>query len=340
MNDIHCRIEGCAGRVTLNRPQALNALTHDMCLALEAALLDWRDDPAVRHVVIDGAGDRAFCAGGDITRLYQAGLDGDAEYVRRFWRDEYRLNALIHAYPKPYIAIMHGFVMGGGVGIAAHGSHRIVTDSTRLAMPECGIGLVPDVGGSLLLAQAPGHLGECLGLTGHRMQAGDSIHAGFADYYVPAEAVAGLVTALTGDADIETVIAAAASSLPDSALAMHQSAIDAVFGSDDVAVIMAALGADATVTAHFGRMAAGMAAGSPIALAATLALVRAVREDPTIETALDMEYRFTHRALTATDFIEGIRAAVIDKDHAPRWRFEDVDAVPSDLVESLLVPLD
>ena len=142
MSDIHCRIEGCAGRVTLNRPQALNALTHDMCLTLEAALLAWRDDPAVSHVVVDGAGDRAFCAGGDITRLYQAGLDRDAEYGRRFWRDEYRLNALIHAYPKPYIAIMHGFVMGGGVGVAAHGSHRIVTDSTRLAMPECGICLL------------------------------------------------------------------------------------------------------------------------------------------------------------------------------------------------------
>ena len=115
MSDIHCRIEGCAGRVTLNRPQVLNALTHDMCLTLEAALLAWRDDPAVSHVVVDGAGARAFCAGGDITRLYQAGLDRDAEYGRRFWRDEYRLNALIHAYPKPYIAIMHGFVMGGGV---------------------------------------------------------------------------------------------------------------------------------------------------------------------------------------------------------------------------------
>lgn len=340
MSDIHCRIEGCAGRVTLNRPQALNALTHDMCLTLEAALLAWRDDPAVSHVVVDGAGDRAFCAGGDITRLYQAGLDRDAEYGRRFWRDEYRLNALIHAYPKPYIAIMHGFVMGGGVGVAAHGSHRIVTDSTRLAMPECGIGLVPDVGGSLLLARAPGHLGECLGLTGHRMQAADCIHAGFADHYVAPDRIAELVTALTGGRDVAAVIAAVSEMPGDSVLASHQPAIDSVFGGADVPAIMAALDADETLANSFGRMAAGLAAGSPIALAATLVLVRAVRRDPTMETALDLEYRFTHRSFAETDFIEGIRAAVIDKDHKPAWRHDHVADVPPALVNALLAPLD
>lgn len=350
MSDIQCRIDGRAGRVTLNRPQALNALTHDMCLDLERALLAWRDDPQVGHVVIDGAGARAFCAGGDITRLYEAGLEHDAEYGRRFWRDEYRLNALIHDYPKPYIAIMHGFVMGGGVGVAAHGSHRIVTDTTRLAMPECGIGLVPDVGGSLLLAQAPGYLGECLGLTGHRMTAADSLYAGFADAYVPEDRIAALISDLVASnvANVEdavgehiaAIIARHAESAGDSMLAAHIDDINAVFGASDVITIRSRLDAHDVLSAAFPRMAGGMAAGSPIALAATAALVQAVRAAPTMETALDMEYRFTHRWLESTDFIEGIRAAVIDKDHAPRWRHDDVAAVPAALIEGLLAPLD
>ena len=342
MSDIQCRIDGRAGRITLNRPKALNALTHDMCLELERALLAWRDDPQVDHVVIDGAGDRAFCAGGDITRLYQAGLDEDAEYGRRFWRDEYRLNALIHEYPKPYIAIMHGFVMGGGVGVAAHGSHRIVTDSTRLAMPECGIGLVPDVGGSLLLARAPGHLGECLGLTGHRMTAADSLYAGFADAYVPEDRLGALISDLVAsdDADVWVIIARHAQPAGDSMLAAHMDDINAVFGGHDVIAIRSQLDAHNALLATFPRMAGGMAAGSPIALAATVALVRAVRDAPTMETALDMEYRFTHRWLASTDFVEGVRAAVIDKDHAPRWRHDDVAAVPPALIVDLLAPLD
>ena len=184
--------------------------------------------------------------------------------------------------------------MGGGVGVAAHGSHRIVTDSTRLAMPECGIGLVPDVGGSLLLARAPGHLGECLGLTGHRMQAADCIHAGFADHYVAPDRIAELVTALTGDRDVAAVIAAVSEMPGDSALASYQPAIDSVFGGTDVPAIMAALDADETLANSFDRMAVGLAAGSPIALAATLALVRAVRRDPTMETALDLELSLIH----------------------------------------------
>ncbi len=342
MSDIQCRIDGRAGRITLNRPKALNALTHDMCLELERALLAWRDDPQVDHLVIDGAGDRAFCAGGDITRLYQAGLDEDAEYGRRFWRDEYRLNALIHEYPKPYIAIMHGFVMGGGVGVAAHGSHRIVTDSTRLAMPECGIGLVPDVGGSLLLARAPGHLGECLGLTGHRMTAADSLYAGFADAYVPEDRLGALISDLVAsdDADVWVIIAGHAQPAGDSMLSAHMDDINAVFGGHDVIAIRSQLDANDALLTTLPRMAGGMAAGSPIALAATVALVRAVRDAPTIETALDMEYRFTHRWLASTDFVEGVRAAVIDKDHAPRWRHDDVAAVPPALIADLLAPLD
>jgi len=154
-DDIHIRTEGRAGRITLTRPKSLNALSYEMCLAIERALDAWRDDDAVALVLIDAEGDKAFCAGGDVQQLYEKGRAGDYTFGRRFWADEYRLNAKIAEYPKPYVALMQGFVMGGGVGISCHGSHRIVCDTTRIAMPECSIGLVPDVGGSLLLARAP-----------------------------------------------------------------------------------------------------------------------------------------------------------------------------------------
>ena len=187
MTDIETRIEGRAGRITLTRPAALNALDHGMCLAAEAALDAWAGDPAVALVLIDGAGDRAFCAGGDIAEIHRQGLAGDYDSGRAFWRDEYRLNAKIAGYPKPVVSFLHGFVMGGGVGLGGHCSHRVVCESTRIAMPECGIGFVPDVGGSLLLARAPGRLGDYLALTADRMGPGDALHAGFADLFVPAQ---------------------------------------------------------------------------------------------------------------------------------------------------------
>lgn len=338
--DIHCRIEGRAGCITLNRPKALNALTHDMCLEMEAALLAWVDDTAVAHVIIDAAGERAFCAGGDISRLFAAGKAGDDESARRFWRDEYRLNALIDGYPKPYIAVMHGFVMGGGVGLSAHGSHRIVTDSTRIAMPECAIGLVPDVGGSLLLARAPGRLGECLGLTGYRMRAADAIYAGFADYYVPEAALSELVAVLCEADDIETAIRTASSDDGGSVLAANAAAIDAVFSGDDVAVMIGALAEHDGLNAALPRLLTSMQTASPLAMAATAAVIAAVRLAPNIKTALEMEFRFTSRSMKDSDFLEGIRAAIIDKDHAPKWRHSSVDDVPPELVAALLAPLE
>ncbi|MBT4871875.1 MAG: enoyl-CoA hydratase/isomerase family protein, partial [Marinovum sp.] len=165
MNDIHIRMTGRAGRITLQRPDALNAMTYEMCTAMEAALIDWQTNDAVDLVIIDALGTRAFCAGGDIADLYQSGLDKNYAFGQKFWADEYRLNSLIAGYPKPFIALMQGFTMGGGVGISCHGSHRIVGETSQIAMPECGIGLVPDVGGSYILSRAPGYLGEYLGLT-------------------------------------------------------------------------------------------------------------------------------------------------------------------------------
>ncbi|KAG1715493.1 3-hydroxyisobutyryl-CoA hydrolase, mitochondrial [Nymphon striatum] len=179
MNDVIIKTTGPAGRITMNRPSALNAMTYDMCMAIDAALRTWRDDPAIKLVVIDAAGDKAFCAGGDIAELYDNGTKGNFAYGQKFWRDEYRLNLMLHEYPKPVVSFLQGFTMGGGVGVGCHGSHRIVGDTSQIAMPECGIGLVPDVGGSFLLARAPGRLGEYLGLTTARMNADDAIHVGF-----------------------------------------------------------------------------------------------------------------------------------------------------------------
>ena len=188
--DIYVRRDGSAGRITLNRPEALNALTYDMCLAIEKALDEWREEPGVRLAIIEGEGERAFCSGGDIAEMYKAGTAGDYEYGRRFWRDEYRLNAKIAEWPKPVVSFLQGYTMGGGVGVGCHGSHRVVCESSRIAMPECGIGLVPDVGGSLILARAPGRLGEYLATTAARMGPADAIAAGFADMFVPRGAMA------------------------------------------------------------------------------------------------------------------------------------------------------
>ena len=181
MDDLIIRTDRRAGRITFNRPQALNALSHDMALAIHAALNDWRDNPQVDLVIIDAVGDKAFCAGGDIAAVYHAGRAGDHAVGAQFFFDEYRMNAAIAEYPKPIVAFMQGFVMGGGVGVGGHASHRIVGDTTQIAMPESGIGLIPDVGGTYLLSRAPGRLGEYIGLTASRMGPGDAIHAGFAD---------------------------------------------------------------------------------------------------------------------------------------------------------------
>ena len=336
MSDVLIRIEGRAGRVTLNRPKALNALTWDMCLAIEEALDAWRDDPDVALVVIDGAGDRAFCAGGDIADIYRTISEGDFDYGRRFWADEYRLNAKIAGYPKPYIAFMQGYTMGGGVGVSCHGSHRIVGDTSRIAMPECGIGLVPDVGGSLLLAHAPGRTGEYLGLTTTRMGPGDAIFAGFADSIVPEADWPDLIATLerTGDAG---VIADAACPPPEAPLVTQQAAIARHFGAATLAEVWQGLASDNSDFAATARTA--LARVSPLSAAVTLDLVRRVRADPTMANALTLERRVTWRAAEHGDLVEGIRTTIIDKDDAPRWRHAAPDRVTADEVAAMLAPL-
>lgn len=324
MSEVLIRKDGRAGRITLNRPQALNALNRDMARAIDAVLVAWRDDPEVALVIIDAEGTRAFCAGGDIAAVYRAALQGDHQSGRDFFRDEYRMNARIAGFPKPVVALMQGFVMGGGVGIGGHASQRIVGDSTQIAMPEAGIGLIPDVGGSWLLGHAPGRCGEYLGLTAARMGAGDALYTGFADHYLPEAEWPALIARLaeTGDPSVIRPEPAPPASLEGKDLS--------AFGGDSPAAIIAAL-----ETAGAEDMLEPLRRNSPLSMAATLALVRAARGDASVRDSLAREFRFTARASAESDFVEGVRAQIIDKDRNPRWT---ADASPAH-VRALLAPL-
>lgn len=324
MSDISIRQDGKAGRITLTRPDALNALSWDMCRAIEAALDNWTNDASIELLIIDAEGEKAFCAGGDIRDMYEHGKRGDFEFGNRFWRDEYRMNAKLFNFPKPVVSFMQGFTMGGGVGIGCHGSHRIVCENSKISMPEAAIGLVPDVGGSLILSRAPGRIGEYLGLTGDRMDAADAIFAGFADYYIPQNDWNSLIETLcsTGDWD---VIDPHAQSIPPSRLAAWQADIDAVFGGETLGDIWRAM-PDVLPDAlsHAQKL---IERNSPLSLFATLQLIHKVRMSDKIEHALMHEFRFTSRAMELGDFLEGIRAKVIDRDNAPKWRHDTWDDV-------------
>lgn len=336
MPDVLIRKKGRAGRITLNRPKALNALSYDMCLAIEAALDQWRDDDQVALVLIDAAGDKAFCAGGDIQEMYGTGRNGDYSYGRKFWADEYRLNAKIADYRKPYVALMQGFTMGGGVGVSCHGSHRVVGDSSRIAMPECGIGLVPDVGGSLLLAHAPGHLGEYLALTATRMSAEDAIYAGFADAYVPELLWMALAEDLQDSGDV-SVITKYAKPATTSPLHATEADINRLFSGKTLTDITDALECDHT---EFAKTALkSITRNSPLSMAVTVEMLHRLRKGGDIHTALVQEYRYTYRAMERGDFLEGIRAAIIDKDRNPRWRHPSIKAVAAAEVSEILAPL-
>lgn len=336
MNDIDIRQAGRVGRITLTRPGALNALTYDMITTIDAALKDWGSDDGVAMLVIDAEGDKAFCAGGDIAEMYATGTAGDYAYGRKFWRDEYRMNARLFEFPKPVASFLQGFTMGGGVGLGCHGSHRVVCENSQIAMPECGIGLVPDVGGSLLLARAPGRLGEYLGTTGSRMDPGDAILAGFADYFVPQHAWPALIDQLEATGDW-TLIDAAATQSPDGRLEGMRKEIDAHFAGETLGDILRSLRADQ------GDFAAAalkkLTRNSPLAMACAVELCHRLRGPKAeIRKALGHEYRFTHRAMEHADFLEGIRAAIIDKDRNPTWRHE-IGAVSDINVAQMLLPL-
>lgn len=336
MSDIDIRIKGQAGRITLTREKALNALSYEMCMAIDAAMRRWATDDAVKLVVIDAAGDKAFCAGGDIAELYETGTKGNYAYGQTFWRDEYRLNAIIFEYPKPVVSFLQGFTMGGGVGIGCHGTHRVVGDSSQIAMPEVGIGLIPDVGGTLMLALAPGRLGEYLGSTAGRMRAADAIYAGFADLYIPEAQWPALITQLEQAGD-PGILEAAASPAPDGTLEAQQAEIDRSFDGEALGDILSTLRGSESAFAQKALKTLGR--NSPLAMACTIELLHRLRgSNLSIRKALEHEYRFTHRAMEKGDFLEGIRAQIIDKDRQPKWLYADQN-VPASAVSQMLMPL-
>lgn len=342
--DIVFARRGRLGLVTLNRPKALNALTHGMALALMRELRAWAEDDSVALVAIQGAGPRAFCAGGDIRALYEAGMrDGRANF--RFYADEYRLNALIHTYPKPYVALMDGIVMGGGVGVSIHAHRRIAGDATLFAMPETGIGLFPDVGGTWFLPRLPGEVGMWLGLTGARLGPLDTLKAEICDHYVPSERHGALIDALAaleldGREPLEAIDWAieAQARQPDGPLVLgeHRARIDALFKGGSVETVLSALAADPHYWSDEQR-----AAILKKAPASTRIAFRQIRTgaDLSFEDCMRLEYRLARYCMMRPDFYEGVRATIIDKDTAPRWDPASLADCPEGFVDPAFAPL-
>ncbi|MFE4547207.1 enoyl-CoA hydratase/isomerase family protein [Streptomyces sp. NPDC056785] len=330
------RTEGRAAYLTLNRPRAINALTHTMVRHIDSALTAWEHDPAVRAVVVTGAGERGLCAGGDIRAIHDDARHGDGTASTAFWRDEYRLNARIARYPKPYVAVMDGIVMGGGVGVSAHGSVRITTERSRIAMPETGIGFVPDVGGTFLLARAPGELGTHLALTGNAVGAGDALLCGLADHYVPSGSLPRLLQDLA-HAPVPEVLDRHVEAAPAGVLAEARHWIDACYSADTVEEIVARLQDHGDSAAK--EAAETLLTRSPTALKVTLAAMRAARGAGSLEEVLDQEYRVSCAALTRPDFVEGVRAQLIDKDRDPRWSPATLAEVTDADVAGFLAPI-
>jgi enoyl-CoA hydratase len=328
--DLIVRREGAAGIIRLNRPKAINAMTLEMSLGIDAALDRFEADPAVALVLLEGAGERGLCAGGDIRGLWESSNAG-GDLGKVFWRQEYIMNARIAKFPKPYVAFMDGLVMGGGVGLSAHGRHRVVTEKTKLAMPEVGLGFFPDVGGTWLLSRTPGEIGTYFGLTGQTMNGPDAIHARFADAVVPSGKWPALREALTkvragaNSADVKTLIDSFATSETAGPVAAMQAKIDAWFAYDRMQDIVAALEADGSELAQATLKT--LSEKSPRGMVVTLKLLRLARTASSLEECLVREYRAALQVFASDDFREGVRAAVIDKDRNPKWsppRIEDV----------------
>jgi enoyl-CoA hydratase len=329
-------VRGRIGWITLNRPAALNALTHGMARAMDDRLRAWVRDPAIFAVAIEGVG-KAFCAGGDIRALHGAMKSGD-RLTRDYYRDEYRLNRLIATYPKPYVALVDGVVMGGGVGVSVHGRYRVVGDRVAFAMPETGIGFFPDVGATFVLPRMPGEIGTYLGLTGARLGPADSVYAGFATHYVPSAVWPALTESIAAAADEAALGAAIAGHAADPGeppLARHREAIDRCFAGATVEAILGALAAEGGPWSD--ETGANLAAKSPTSLKVALRQLRLGRTLG-LDDAIRLEFRLTRRFVRGWDFPEGIRAVIIDKDNRPRWSPDRLDAVTDADVDSYFAP--
>jgi enoyl-CoA hydratase len=328
------QIAGPVGIALLNRPTVLNVIDMALIKALYARLEMWRADPAIKAVLVRGAGDRAFCAGGDVRAVYEH--RGDDAFMHEVYRVEYILDDAIARYPKPYIVLMSGIVMGGGCGISVHGSHRVVTETTQLAMPECRIGLFPDIGASYFLSRCPGKVGLYLGLTGARIGAADAIYLGLADYFIPNSRLSEIIPAF---ADGETVAAALGALATPSSVApisMFQEHIDAVFALDSVGDIIARL---TSLPDAWARQAhSDITAACPLSLELTFRSIREARTK-TLRECLVSDFRIAQRLMQRSDYFEGVRARIIDKDNGPRWAHTSVQDVPPEEVDACFAPL-
>jgi enoyl-CoA hydratase len=335
--DVLISTEGAVGRLRLNRPKAIHALTHAMCDAMSEALLAWREDPAIRLVTIDHAEGRGFCAGGDIRQIAESGA-GDGVAARAFFHAEYRLNHLLFTYAKPVIAFMDGITMGGGVGISQPAKYRIATERTMYAMPESGIGLFPDVGGGWYLSRLPGRTGQFLALTGARIDGAECVALGLSTHYVPSDGLDALKAALIADPqNIDAILTSAAQTPPPARITENRETIDRLFASDSYEQILAALKADGGDWAQ--KELATLATKSPQTCKVSLRLLTQGRDHVDFAEEMKVEYRVAAHLVQRHDFIEGVRALIIDKDNAPQWDPATPEGVTDHLLDQIFAPL-
>lgn len=331
------RVEGRVGRLTLNRPGALHALTHDMCALMMDALTGWLTDAHVDAVLIDHAGERGFCAGGDIRMLAESGA-GDAREARAFFHLEYQLNALLFYYPKPVIAVMDGVTMGGGVGLAMPARIRIATERTTFAMPETGIGLFPDVGGGWHLPRLPGRTGLWLALTGARLKGADCRALGIATHLVAASDIEAIKAEIIADpAGAEAALVRRSAPPADAPVNARRAEIDRLYGGESVEAILTALAADPSATAAADL--ATLRTKSPQTLKVAFRQLKLGAAFTDFVDNMELEYRIASRVVSRHDFLEGVRAVIVDKDNAPRWRPARVEDVPDADIDTIFAPL-
>lgn len=335
--DVLTPIEGCAGRIRLNRPKAIHALNTAMCQAILDALKAWEHDPAIEAILIDHAEGRGFCAGGDIRMIAESDA-GDGKDAADFFRVEYRMNHRLFTYPKPIVTFMDGITMGGGVGISLPAKFRVATGNTKFAMPETGIGLFPDVGGGWYLSRLPGRIGEYIALTGHRLDGAECTALGLATHYLHAdqleEAKARIAEA---PGDIQAILDELTAPAPDARILAHRGAIDRLFAADTLEEILAALDADQGEWAQQQR--ATLRTKSPQAMKVSLRLLAEGRTMPSFADEMRQEYAVATRVGRLPDFAEGVRAVILDKDNAPKWNPATPEAVTRDQIDAIFAPL-
>jgi enoyl-CoA hydratase len=336
-DDVLTIVEGRVGRLRLNRPRPIHALTLDMCRRMTVALDRWSDDPAVELVLLDHAQGRGFCAGGDVRAAAESGK-GDGVYARTFFHDEYQLNHQMFTYAKPIVAVMDGITMGGGAGIADPARYRIATERTVYAMPETGIGLFPDVGGGWYLSRLPGRVGVFLGLTGARLDGPECLALGIGTHYLPSDSIDAVKAAIIAQpGEIDAILAEAAVSPPPARILDNRERIDRLFASNRLEDILAALDADGGEWALKER--ATLATKSPQALKVTLRLIAEGHDKNDFAEEMAQEYAMASRVSRRHDFIEGIRALLVDKDNQPRWDPPTAEAVSDQMIDEIMAPL-